>query len=106
VAAYYLGGTRPFGGIVRLERAEMLDRPAAAMRGVVQQLRRNRTLQDALHGVWLGHPLHPALAQVAPGSFTSAALIDAFGGRRRESSLLIAVGLASTLPTAAAGWAD
>jgi hypothetical protein len=56
--------------------------------------------------VWLGHPLHPAVAQVALGSFTSAALIDAFGGRRRESSLLIAVGLASTLPTAAAGWAD
>ncbi|HEV7453019.1 MAG TPA: hypothetical protein VGO16_16870 [Pseudonocardiaceae bacterium] len=35
-----------------------------------------------------------------------ASLIDAVGGRRRESSGLIAVGLASTVPTVAAGWAD
>ncbi|MDQ2881473.1 MAG: Rieske (2Fe-2S) protein [Actinomycetota bacterium] len=97
---------RPFDDIVRLERAEALDRPAAAIRGVVQRLLRNRTLKDALHGVWLGHPLHPALAQVALGSFVSASLIDAVGGGRRESSGLIAVGLASTVPTVAAGWAD
>jgi nitrite reductase/ring-hydroxylating ferredoxin subunit/uncharacterized membrane protein len=97
---------RPFDDIVRLEHAEALDRPAAAIRGVVQRLLRNRTLKDALHGVWLGHPLHPALAQVALGSFVSASLIDAVGGGRRESSGLIAVGLASTVPTVAAGWAD
>ncbi|MGH3854718.1 MAG: Rieske 2Fe-2S domain-containing protein [Pseudonocardiaceae bacterium] len=97
---------KPFDDIARLERAVVLDRPAAAVRGVVQRLLRSRTLKDALHGVWLGHPLHPALAQIALGSFTSAALIDAVGGRRRESSGLIAVGLASTVPTVAAGWAD
>jgi nitrite reductase/ring-hydroxylating ferredoxin subunit len=97
---------RPFDDILRLERAEALDRPAAAVRAVVQRLLRNRTLKDALHGVWLGHPLHPALAQIALGSFTSASLIDAVGGGRRESSGLIAVGLASTVPTVAAGWAD
>lgn len=97
---------RPFEDIVRLERAQALDRPAAVMRGVVQRLLRNRTVKDALHGVWLGHPLHPALAQLALGSFTSAALVDAAGGRRRESSGLIAVGLVSSVPTVAAGWAD
>lgn len=97
---------RPFDDIVRLERAEVLDRPAAVVRGVVQRLLRNRTLKDALHGVWLGHPLHPALAQIALGSFVSASLIDSVGGRRRESSGLIALGLASTVPTVAAGWAD
>jgi nitrite reductase/ring-hydroxylating ferredoxin subunit/uncharacterized membrane protein len=97
---------RPFDDIVRLERAEALDWPAVAIRGVVQRLLRNRTLKDALHGVWLGHPLHPALAQVALGSFVSASLIDVVGGGRRESSGLIAVGLASAVPTVAAGWAD
>ncbi|MGH3420395.1 MAG: hypothetical protein ACRDOD_12515, partial [Streptosporangiaceae bacterium] len=96
----------PFDDIARLERAEALDRPAAVIRGVVQRLLRNRTLKDALHGVWLGHPLHPALAQVALGSLVSASLIDAVGGGRRGSSGLIAVGLASTVPTVAAGWAD
>jgi hypothetical protein len=59
---------RPFDDILRLERAEALDRPAAAVRAVVQRLLRNRTLKDALHGVWLGHPLHPALAQLSLGS--------------------------------------
>lgn len=89
-----------------LERLEALDRPAAAARSTVQRVLRNRTLTDALHGVWLGHPLHPALAQLTLGSFTSAAVLDAIGADRRGSTALIATGLASTLPTAAAGWAD
>ena len=56
---------RPFGDILRLERAEALDRPATAVRAVVQRVLRNRTLKDALHGVWqsnrcphLSAPLH------------------------------------------------
>jgi hypothetical protein len=102
----YSARMRPFDDILRLERAEALDRLAAAVRAVVQRVLHNRTLKDALHGVWLGHPLHPALAQIALGSFTSASLIEAVGGGRRESSGLIAVGLASTVPTVAAGWAD
>lgn len=102
----YPARMRPFDDIVRLERAEALDRPAAAVRAAVQWLLRNRKLKDALHGVWLGHPLHPALAQIALGSFTSASLIDAVGGRRNESSGLIALGLVSTAPAIAAGWAD
>lgn len=97
---------RPFDDIVRLERATPLDRPATAVRGVVQRVLRNRTVKDALHGVWLGHPLHPALAQFTLGSFVSASLIDAVGGGRRQSTGLIATGLAATLPTVAAGWAD
>ena len=28
-------------------------------------------LRDALHGIWLGHPLHPALAQSPIGFWTS-----------------------------------
>jgi len=97
---------RPFDDINRLEQAQALDRPAAVVRGVVQRLLRNRKLKDALHGVWMGHPLHPALAQLSLGSFTSASLIDAVGGHRRESSGLIALGLVSSVPAVAAGWAD
>jgi nitrite reductase/ring-hydroxylating ferredoxin subunit/uncharacterized membrane protein len=98
---------RPFSDIDRLERLEALDRPAAAVRGVVQRvLSNNKAVKDALHGVWLGHPLHPALAQVALGSFLSASMIDLVGGGRRQSSGLIAAGLAATAPTVAAGWAD
>lgn len=90
----------------KLERAEALDRPAGAARDAVQSLLTNRTVKDALHGVWLGHALHPALAQFTLGSFLSASLLDAVGGRPRESNTLIAAGLVGTLPTVAAGWAD
>jgi len=97
---------RPFDEINRLERAEWLDRPAAAARTVVQRVLRHQGIKDALHGVWLGHPLHPGAAQFALGSFTSAALLDALGGQRSASTRLIAAGLATALPTAVSGWAD
>jgi nitrite reductase/ring-hydroxylating ferredoxin subunit len=92
--------------VTAVERAQILDRPAKIARGVVQRLLRNGAVKDALHGVWLGHPLHPALAQLTLGSFMSASLLDSIRGGRRESSALIAAGLATTLPTVAAGWAD
>lgn len=90
----------------RLERAEPLDRPAAAARDAVHRVLAPGVVKDALHGVWLGHALHPALAQFTLGSFLSASLLDAVGGRQRESSTLITAGLAATLPTVASGWAD
>ena len=70
---------RPFDDIARLERAQVLDKPAAAVRTVVQGLLKNRKVADALHGVWLGHPLHPGLAAVTAGSFISATLLDTVG---------------------------
>jgi nitrite reductase/ring-hydroxylating ferredoxin subunit/uncharacterized membrane protein len=96
----------PFEQISRLERAEALDGPAAAIRTQVRKLLSDRRVEDALHGVWLGHPLHPALVQATLGTLMSASLIDAVGGRRRTSTGLIATGLLLTPPTVAAGWAD
>lgn len=101
---------RPFDDITRLERAESLDRPVAAVRTIVHKVLRNRRIKDVLHGVWLGHPLHAALAAITAGSFVSATTLDAVGkpvgGGRAPSSFLIASGLALTPPTVAAGWAD
>jgi nitrite reductase/ring-hydroxylating ferredoxin subunit len=101
---------RPFDDIARLERAQVLDKPAAAIRAAVQSVLKNRKVSDALHGVWLGHPVHPGLAAFTAGSFLSASLLDTIGGPvgggRAPSSVLIAAGLALTPPTAAAGWAD
>ncbi|MGD9990227.1 Rieske 2Fe-2S domain-containing protein [Pseudonocardia sp.] len=89
-----------------LEGATALDRPAAIARGAVSAVVADRRVKDALHGVWLGHSLHPALAQLTLGSFTSAAVLDLTPTARRASSTLIKVGLASTPVTVAAGWAD
>jgi hypothetical protein len=58
---------RPFDDIGRLERAQVLDRPAATIRPLVQRLLSDKRVKDALHGVWLGHPLHPALVQFTLG---------------------------------------
>ncbi|HVH22669.1 MAG TPA: Rieske (2Fe-2S) protein [Pseudonocardia sp.] len=95
-----------FDQMSRLERMTLLDGPATALRGVVERIVTNRTVKDALHGVWLGHPLHPGLAQAALGSFLSASTLDALRAGRAESSLLISIGLGAALPTAASGWTD
>jgi nitrite reductase/ring-hydroxylating ferredoxin subunit len=101
---------RPFDDITRIERAQALDKPVAAVRAVITKVLRNRTVKDALHGVWLGHPLHPGAAQFTAGSLLSASMLDAVGGPvgggRLPSTFLITAGLATAPVTAAAGWAD
>ncbi|WP_405463047.1 Rieske (2Fe-2S) protein [Streptomyces jietaisiensis] len=62
--------------------------------------------RDALHGRWLGHPVHPLLVQVPVGSWLSAAVLDLFPGQRRAARTLIATGLGAALPAALAGWVD
>ena len=59
-----------------------------------------------LHGVWLGHPLHPVLAQVPVGAWISAGILDLLPGQRRPATVLVGVGIAGALPTAVAGSND
>jgi nitrite reductase/ring-hydroxylating ferredoxin subunit/uncharacterized membrane protein len=97
----------PFDEIDRLERCSALDRAAAPVRRALNgSLAQRQQLKDVLHGVWLGHPLHPVLVQVTLGSLLSASLVDLVGGRRSVSSGLIGTGLLLTPPTVAAGAAD
>ena len=63
-------------------------------------------MRDALHGLWLGHPLHPMLTDVPIGAWTSAAVLDLLPGTGHASTTLIATGCAASLPTALTGWAD
>jgi nitrite reductase/ring-hydroxylating ferredoxin subunit len=87
----------------RLERAEGLDRVVGPLQQVVRKIPPGR-LRDALHGVWLGHPVHPVLVQVPVGAWMSAAFLDALGedGARH----LIGLGLLASVPAAVAGSAD
>jgi nitrite reductase/ring-hydroxylating ferredoxin subunit/uncharacterized membrane protein len=59
-----------------------------------------------LHGVWLGHPLHPMLVQVPVGAWLSASVLDFARGDERSARLLVATGLIAAVPTALAGAAD
>jgi nitrite reductase/ring-hydroxylating ferredoxin subunit/uncharacterized membrane protein len=90
----------------RLEQARSLDSVSNKLQAVVQAVVRPQGLQDLLHGSWLGHPVHPVLVQVPVGSFVSAAILDLLPGRRGATTVLVAVGTATAVPAAAAGWAD
>ena len=93
--------------VEQVERAKALDAPARLVKKAVDTVLPNPTVRDALHGVWLGHPLHPALILLPLGSWMSATALDLLPGRRREAArTLVGLGVASALPAAAAGWAD
>lgn len=89
----------------RVEKVTALDTIAGVGQRVVRRLVPKGRVRDALHGVWLGHPLHPVLAQMPVGAFLSAAVLDALGSVRPARTLQ-AVGVVSAVPTAVAGLTD
>jgi len=90
----------------RLERTRALDGVSDKLQGAVQVAAQPQAVEDLLHGVWLGHPLHPALVQLPIGAFVSAAVLDLVPGGRKGATTLIAVGTASATPAIAAGLVD
>lgn len=97
---------KPFESATLLEDAEPLDRLVSPVRTAAAAVLRSRRLRDLLHGVWLGHPLHPVLVQLPVGAFASAAVLDALPGHERSADVLLGVGVASAGPAAVAGLAD
>ncbi|MFI8460690.1 Rieske 2Fe-2S domain-containing protein [Kitasatospora sp. NPDC085464] len=87
------------------EHWDVLDAPAGNLARAVEALPLG-PYRDTLHGVWLGHPLHPALVQFPLGCWTSAALLDLTPGGRRSAGTLVAAGLLAAGPAALAGWVD
>lgn len=70
-----------------------------------------QVIKDALHGVWLKHPLHSAITDVPVGSWTAAAVLDVLEATGHEqygpgADAAIAVGLAGATLAAASGLAD
>lgn len=90
--------------ISRLEPAAGLDPVVSAGQRVARLIRPGK-VRDALHGVWLGHPLHPVLVQAAAGAWLSASIMD-LAGDPEAARLLAAAGLAAAVPAAVAGAAD
>lgn len=62
-------------------------------------------LKNWLNGVWLGHPLHPALTDVTLGAWSTGALLDMVNARGAADAAMT-VGVLSAIPTALAGAAD
>jgi len=93
---------------LRLENAAALDAPVQAIEPTIRAVFGTGTRASVLRGDWLGHAVHPLLTDLVIGTWTSATLLDLFGGR--ESSIpaqrLIGTGLLAVGPTAWSGWAE
>ena len=76
----------------KLERASALDGTGDRIQNTAQAVLRPQRVRDVLHGVPLGHPLHPALVQVPMGAWFSSAMLDFLPGQRRGATMLVAVG--------------
>jgi len=68
-------------------------------------------IKDFLHGVWLGHPLHPAITDVPVGAWTAAAVLDSLellGKNKYEkgADVAIGVGLIGAVGSAVSGLTD
>lgn len=92
--------------VARLEDAEWLDPVAKSVRKVVKKAIRPRWARDILHGVPIGHPVHPLAVQVPLGAWISAAVLDVVPGTEQAAKVLVGVGAASVLPSAVAGFTD
>jgi nitrite reductase/ring-hydroxylating ferredoxin subunit len=88
----------------RLEHDSRLDKAVSAGQRAARLIRPGK-VRDGLHGVWLGHPLHPMLVQAPVGAWLSASVLDVFGDHR-SARRLVAAGLAAAVPAAMAGAAD
>jgi len=92
--------------ISQLEEADQLDRAVAAGQRAARWIRRGR-IRNALHGVWLGHPLHPLLVQLPAGMWLSASALDLLAPRADVAARrLVAGGLVASAPAVAAGAVD
>lgn len=96
-----------------IDRQEWLDSLAdPVQKGVKDALRRAGPLKDFLHGVWFGHPLHPALVSLPVGAWTTALAFDALesmSGRRElraGADAAVGLGLLGALASAVTGLAD
>src|SRR4051794_31701547 len=62
-------------------------------------------VRNFLHGVWLGHPLHPVLTDIPVGAWTAAVILDA-ADERAGADLAVKVGLAGAVGSAVTGLTD
>lgn len=91
-----------------LEEVQGLDAASDLVRPWAQWLTAEPVRRAILQGAWLGHKLHPVLTDLPIGFWTSATVLDVLQGEKgaRSADALVALGIASAVPTAVTGWAD
>ena len=89
-----------------LENAEALDPAVDGGRAVVETVIGSGGVRDALHGVPVGHTVHPVAVLLPIGAWIGSAILDFVPGSQRASRLLVGAGIAGVLPSVATGLAD
>lgn len=110
----------PESAIDALVSPAWLGRAADAVGDAVKKVYSDRgdaglRVKSILNGVWMGHPLHPALTDVPLGAWTAAVALDAAAAATGRADFepgaraAIGVGLAGAVAAAVAGitdWSD
>ena len=70
-----------------------------------------QAVKNAMHGVWMGHPLHSAITDAPVGSWTAAFVLDVLEASGQEqygpgADTAIAVGLVGAVGSAVSGMTD
>jgi nitrite reductase/ring-hydroxylating ferredoxin subunit/uncharacterized membrane protein len=96
-----------------IKRSTQLDTVATPVVDTLRAtLKRAPAIKDALHGVWLGHPLHAVLTDIPVGAWSTAILLDAAdalphqNGYSRAADTAIAIGLVGAAGAAVTGMTD
>lgn len=98
-----------------IAKQEWIDEVADPLQKTVRDSFRGdagRQIKNALHGTWLGHPLHPVITDVPVGAWTAALVLDALesisGNRqlRAGADVAIGVGLLGAVGSAITGITD
>jgi len=101
-----------------LARQRWLDRPSYRLEHALTFVfaafgRHRERVVNALHGTWLGHPLHPALTALPTGAVATAVALDTAsvlpgqGAAMRDASrLALGVGIIGSLGAAVTGVTD
>jgi len=100
-----------------IDRQAWLDPVSDALQTGVHQVfesagEAGQQIKNALHGTWLGHPVHSAITDVPVGAWTAALALDALDemtGRREFAAGAdgaITVGLVGAMGAAATGLTD
>jgi nitrite reductase/ring-hydroxylating ferredoxin subunit/uncharacterized membrane protein len=108
------GNNAVFDAIVRSTQDQpILERIASTVGPAVKSaVGASRTLKNVLHGVWVGHPLHPVLTDLPVGAWSMACIFDvihAFDDRPQSAyaaDTCVGVGILGALAAAATGLAD
>lgn len=104
--------------LTTIEGQEWLDTPSYKLEhgfALVLNMLGDATepVRNALHGTWLGHPLHPVLTDVPIGAWTTALVLDGIdtlvprpAGFRAAAQSSVGVGLVGAVGAAVTGLAD